>query len=90
MQNIKNLETEKDLLKYVLEQIEKIVLQTQYITDTIDKLGKTTGGGCTDEEVCREKVAALRDIVISRETTNQQILKFYEKMYENWQKEKLI
>lgn len=84
MQNIdNNLESTKPSLQYILEQIDKIVSQTDYLLQTIEKIGQTTGGGCTDEEVYRLKVEALGNIVTCRETTNQQILKFYEKVYDD-------
>lgn len=84
MQNIENnSDTSKLTMDYVLEQIDKIVSQTDYLMQIIEKLGEVSGASCMDEETCRLKVEALGNIVTCRETTNQQILKFYEKAYDD-------
>ena len=85
MQNIENdTEKTKPLLKYILEQMDKIVSQTDYLLKTIESLEKSSvGAGPVDDELCRLKIESLGNVVTCRETTNQQLLRFYEKMYDD-------
>jgi len=73
-------------LAYILKQMEKIQEQTAYLNKAIDGLGKMTDGdsgetGAPGNIMGAEKAKALGDIVRCRETTNQSLLKLYEKMY---------
>ena len=84
MQNIdNNLDTCKLTMNYVLEQIEKIAQQTDYIMDTIEKLGQMVGANGPGDVAGCAKAEALGNVVKCRETTNQQLLKFYERMYDD-------
>lgn len=65
---------------YVLNQIEQIVKNNDYIHDALDQLAsmpKSEPGDIAGQE----KAKAIGEIVRCRETTNQQALELYEKMY---------
>ena len=75
-------------MHYVLLQIEKISAQNEYLFQVIQQLGAMSDGDNADgmspgNTLGQAKAAALGDIVRCRETTNQQILKLYEKMYDD-------
>jgi len=74
--------TEKLSINYVLEQIEKIATQTEYLNQVISELRQMEIAGPGDIGTA-QKAEALGDIVKCRETTNQQLLKLYEKMYDD-------
>lgn len=65
-------------IEYCLEQIERIGRQTEYLNQVISELRQLD-----DNSSCVQKAIALGDIVKCRETTNQQMLRFYEKMYDD-------
>ena len=71
-------------MDYVLAKIEAIRLDTAHLHEAIAALRDTTAAGPGDI-VGQEKAKALGDIVRCRETTNQQLLKLYEKMYDDLQ-----
>lgn len=73
---------EKYTLDYVLNQIEQIVKDTEYIHNALEQLALMPQSAPGDI-AGQEKAKALGDIVRSRETTNQQALKLYEKMYDD-------
>ncbi|MDE7324069.1 MAG: hypothetical protein K2N73_15420 [Lachnospiraceae bacterium] len=65
-------------MEYCLEQIERIGQQTEYLNQVISELRQMdndSSGG--------QKAVALSDVVKCRETTNQQMLAFYGKMYDD-------
>lgn len=73
---------EKLTINYVLNQIEHIVKDTEYLHNAIaqfDLLNRV----CPDDGALHEMAKAIGDIVRCRETTNQQALKLYEKMYDD-------
>lgn len=73
---------EKLTINYVLNQIEHIVKDTEYLHSAIEQLDllpKLDPEGAAGQEVAK----AIGDIVRCRETTNQQALKLYEKMYDD-------
>jgi len=74
--------TEKLTMDYVLEQIEKIATETEYLHNAISELSKTNSCGPGDVGT-QEKAHALGEIVTSREHTNQRLLSLYEKMYDD-------
>ena len=74
--------TEKLIMDYVLEQIEKISTETEYLHNAISELSKTNSVGPGDVGT-QEKAHALGEIVTSREHTNQRLLSLYEKMYDD-------
>ena len=68
--------------KYIFEEIKAIREQTAYLNDTIKAISVIE----VDELACPgsdKKVNACVEIVKCRETTNQQLLKFYEKAYDD-------
>ena len=70
-------------VNYVLEQIERISKDTEYLYNTIQKLGEMANESGLDDIVGQAKAQALGDVVKCREATNQQLLKMYEKMYDD-------
>lgn len=75
--------TKKLSIHYLLEQIEKIAAQTDYLNDAIQSLSKmeySAPEACSPPD---ERAKALGDIVRCRETTNQQLIAFYQKLYED-------
>lgn len=75
--------TDKMSLMYCIDQIEKISIQTEYIFETIQALGGVASGVGPGDVAGQEKAKALGDIVRCRETTNQRLIAFYEKMYDD-------
>lgn len=75
--------SEKFTLDYVLAQIEKIAEQTNYLHETIHALSEIHSNMAGDIAT-QAKAQALGDVVKCRETTNQQMLRMYEKMYEQF------
>lgn len=73
---------EKLTINYVLNQIEQIVNENAYIHSALEQLSlmpKSDPGDIAGQE----KAKAIGDIVRFRETTNQQALRLYEKMYDD-------
>ena len=67
---------EKLSMNYILEQIEKITNQTDYIYSVIEKLEQVQSKGPGD--VAGEAQAhALGSVVAAREATNQKLIEFY-------------
>ena len=81
----RNMSENKELLTvdYILSQIEKIVDQTAHIHEAITQIGELNYGAPECGSPPDERPHALSNIVQSRETTNQQILAFYRKLYED-------
>ena len=86
-QTMENMATEKESIEqegskysieYCLEQIERIGHQTEELNQVITELRQMENGSS-----CEAKAMALGNIVECRETTNQQMLRFYEKMYDD-------
>jgi len=78
---------EKMTIGYVLGQIEKIQSETQYLQDCIKGLEamqvtQPQIPGAVDI-AGEQKAKSLGQIVVSREATNQKLLAFYEKMYDD-------
>ena len=70
-------------IAYLLEQIEKIAAQTDYLNVAIEKLSKLDYSAPECGSPPDERAKALGDIVRCRETTNQQLIAFYQKLYED-------
>lgn len=73
---------------YVLKQMEAIRKETSYLHETIEKLSMMSDGdspeaGSPGNILGRAKATAFADIVRCRETTNQEMLKIYEKIYDD-------
>ncbi len=73
-ENTKAIETLKDdiSLTYILQQIEKIQSQTDYLYKAIETLKNDSDGGLG---------MGIGNIVEEREKTNRQLISFYEKIY---------
>ena len=67
-------------IDYVLAQIEKIVENTAYIEVALDSLASVESVGPGDIGA-EEKAKGIADVVRCRETTNQQLLAFYTKVF---------
>ena len=78
----KNTKKEKLTINYVLNQIEQVVKDNEYIHKALEQLAlmpKSDPGDIAGQE----KAKAIGDIVRCREATNQQALRLYEKMYDD-------
>ena len=69
-------------MEYVLGKIEEIANDTFHIHEAIDAISqiKSTGPGDVGTQ---EQTKAIGDIVKARETTNQRLIAFYEKLYDD-------
>ncbi len=78
-------EPQKLTINYVLEQIEKIQNQTDHIGMALAALGNMvpTNGSSVPDVAGAEQAEAIAEVVESREATNQKLIAFYEKMYDD-------
>ena len=72
----------------ILTRINNIINQTGYITTAFESLVQMGDGdsgdcGAPGNIMGKAKAEAVADVVRTREATNQQILKLYEKMYDD-------
>jgi len=72
----------------ILTRINNIINQTGYITaafESLVKMGDGDSGDCgaPGNIMGKAKAEAVAEVVRARETTNQQILRLYEKMYDD-------
>lgn len=66
----------------IFAELKKIREDTAHITLAMEKLEKIpTDSNAPD--VCKEKTAAITQIVAAREETNQALIRLYEKMYDD-------
>lgn len=72
---------EKLSVSYILEQIEKIATQTDYLNQAIAELGKMGDARGAGDIAGQTKAMSLGSIVEARENTNRRLIAFYEKMY---------
>lgn len=74
-------------MDYVLTQIENIAAQTTYLNEVVSELSKMFAPApvayAPEDVAGKAKAEALGDVVRCRETTNQQLLTFYEKVYDD-------
>ncbi len=75
-------------IPWLLRQIAAMQTDTAYIHETLEKLNEMSDGdsgepGSPGNIQGWEKAKALGDIVRCRETTNQQLLNFYNKVYDD-------
>jgi hypothetical protein len=75
-------------MNYVLEQIEKIAAQTEYLTRAFDAVTRIDDGenpecGSPGNDTGAAKAQAIGEMAKSREATNQRLLQIYEKMYDD-------
>ena len=75
-------------LSWLLQQIAAIQSDTDYLKDALAQLAQM-GVGDSGESYSpgnilgQAKANALRNMIQGRETTNQRLLRLYEKMYDN-------
>ena len=69
-------------LEYVLSKIQAIADDTFHIHEAIDAISQIRSTGPGDVGT-QEQTKAIGDIVRCRETTNQRLIAFYEKMYDD-------
>ncbi len=62
-------------MSYLLAKIDEIAKNTDYLSESFEEIGAPS----TDPT----KAQAIADVVGYRETTNQQLLRLYERMYED-------
>ena len=72
----------------ILTRINNVINQTGYITSAFESLVKMGDGdsgdcGAPGNIMGKAKAEAVAEVVRVRETTNQQILRLYEKMYDD-------
>ena len=72
----------KYTLEYALEQIEMIARDNEYILQAFDVLTTVESVGPGDIGA-EEKSKAIGNTIKARETTNQQLIKFYEKIVDD-------
>lgn len=65
-------------IEYCLTQLEHIAHQTDYLNQAISELKQLDS-----DPSCGQKAAAISDVVKSRENTNQQLINFYMKLYDD-------
>ena len=75
-------------IPYLLYQIALIQSDTAYLSEVAGKLAAMSDGdsgeaGSPGNIQGQAKAEALGDIIKCRETTNQQLLRLYEKMYDD-------
>ncbi len=73
--------SDKYSMEYCLEQIERIGRQTEYLDHVLSELRQMD-----NDSLANQKATALSDVVKCRENTNQQMLAFYGKMYDDLKK----
>ncbi|MBQ4605632.1 MAG: hypothetical protein IJB15_02940 [Clostridia bacterium] len=70
-------------ISYVLDRIEAVRRDTEYLQKTIEALDNMAVGQGPGDVAGEEKAKALADVVRCRETTNQKLLDLYTKMYDD-------
>ena len=75
-------EKKKVTINYILEQIEAIAKNQDYLNDALQKLTFMESKGPGDVGT-QGQAEAISKIVEARETTNQKLIALYEKMYED-------
>ena len=73
-------------LSWLLQQIAALQNDTEYLKERLAHLSQMNVGGKTapyepEDVAVQAKANALRDIIQGRESTNQQLMRLYEKMY---------
>ena len=70
-------------IDYILTQIAKIQQQTEHLNQAIEHLSAIPPSQVPGDVASQAKATAIADVVKARETTNQQMLSLYGKMYED-------
>ena len=69
-------------MEYVLGKIEEIANNQSIFSAAIEEIGKIRSGGPGDIGT-QEQTKSIADVIKARETTNQRLIAFYEKMYDD-------
>ncbi len=77
-QSQQNSTPDKFSIEYCLTQLEHLAHQTDYLEQSIFELKQLDS-----DPFCGHKASAISDVVKSREATNQQLISFYMKMYDD-------
>ena len=80
-------QNDKLTVEYILEQIEKIFADNGHIYEALAKLDGVQAGE-TEDIGAQAKAQGIADVVKCRETTNQQLIGFYERVYNDLKNEK--
>ena len=85
IENAANTEKSSSIysFEYAIKSIEKIRDNMDYLKDTIDALRLMEKSDGPADVAGEAKGRALQKVVESREVTNQALIKFYEKMYDD-------
>ena len=75
-------QNDQPTVAYILGQIEKIFADNKHIQEALAKLENVRSEGPGDLGA-QAKAQGIADVVKCRETTNQQMLRFYEKLYDD-------
>ena len=75
-------------LSWLLQQIAAIQSDTEYLKEGLNQLaqmgiGDSGEAGSPGNILDQARATALRDVIRGRESTNQQLLRLYEKMYDD-------
>ena len=75
-------------LSWLLQQIAAIQSDTEYLKEGLNQLtemgvGDSGEPGSPGNIMGQAKAEALQSMIMGRETTNQQLLRLYEKMYDD-------
>ncbi len=65
----------------IFTELKQIRAESSHINLAMEKLEKIPAGSDADTDICKEKTAAILQIAVARETTNQALIRLYEKMY---------
>ncbi len=68
---------------YIMEQIEKIRADDKHITDALERLYDIEPSKGPGDMSPGQKAENIADVVRCRETTNQKLIGFYEKVYDD-------
>ena len=73
-------------LSWLLQQIAALQSDTEYLKDALAQMAQMGVGdsgkpGSPGDIMGQAKAEALQSMIMGRETTNQQLLRLYEKMY---------
>lgn len=82
--NINEQDTPKDAtMEYVLSRIDNIIAHTEYLQSALSTIEKIQNADSQYDSTGEAKANAVASAILSRETTNQQVLKLLEKMYDD-------
>lgn len=72
----------KPTMAYILEQLEMLKENDDFLDKALEKLGNVKSGGPGDAGA-QAQAMALKDAILAHETTRQQLIALYGKMYDD-------